>query len=48
MDKRLPRYFNCPSEFAMEILGGKWKTVILCFVKEGPCRYRRSGGSRRL
>jgi DNA-binding HxlR family transcriptional regulator len=24
----------------MEILGGKWKTVILCFIKEGPCRYR--------
>lgn len=24
----------------MEVLGGKWKTVILCFVKEGPCRYR--------
>ena len=23
----------------MEVLGGKWKTVILCFVKEGPCRY---------
>jgi DNA-binding HxlR family transcriptional regulator len=24
----------------MQVLGGKWKTVILCFVKEGPCRYR--------
>jgi len=40
MEKRLPKHFNCPSEFAMEILGGKWKTVILCFIKEGPCRYR--------
>jgi DNA-binding HxlR family transcriptional regulator len=39
MGKRLPKFFNCPSEFAMEVLGGKWKTVILCFVKEGPCRY---------
>ena len=40
MAKRLPKFFNCPSEFALEVLGGKWKTVILCFVKEGPCRYR--------
>ena len=39
MAKKLPKFFNCPSEFAMEVLGGKWKTVILCFVKEGPCRY---------
>jgi|SRR5262245_24963209 len=39
MKKRLPRFFNCPSEFTLEVLGGKWKTVILCFIKEGPCRY---------
>jgi DNA-binding HxlR family transcriptional regulator len=39
MSKRLPKFFSCPSEFTLEVLGGKWKTVILCFIKEGPCRY---------
>ncbi len=39
MSKRLPKFFSCPSEFTLQVLGGKWKTVILCFIKEGPCRY---------
>jgi DNA-binding HxlR family transcriptional regulator len=39
MSKRLPKFFSCPSEFTLHVLGGKWKTVILCFIKEGPCRY---------
>src|SRR6516162_6828932 len=39
MAKRLPRHFNCPTEFTLAVLGGKWKTVILCYLKERPCRY---------
>ena len=39
MAKRLPKSFHCPVEFTLAVLGGKWKTVILCFLKERPCRY---------
>src|SRR5262245_19819516 len=39
MVKRLPKSFHCATEFTLFILGGKWKTVILCFLKERPCRY---------
>ena len=38
--KRMPRTANCPTEFAMELLGGKWATVILARLKDGPLRYR--------
>ena len=37
--KRLPRTFGCPTELALELLGGKWKTVILARLKDGPMRY---------
>jgi len=37
--------FNCPVELALELLGGKWKPVILAHVKTGPKRY---GELRRL
>jgi len=37
--KRLPRTFGCPTELALELLGGKWKTVILAQLKDGPVRY---------
>jgi DNA-binding HxlR family transcriptional regulator len=39
MRKKFPKSFNCPTEFALEVLGGKWKTIILCNLKERPCRY---------
>jgi DNA-binding HxlR family transcriptional regulator len=39
MPKKLPKSFSCPTEFALEVLGGKWKTVILCNLKQRPCRY---------
>jgi DNA-binding HxlR family transcriptional regulator len=39
MAKRLPKSFHCPVEFTLAVLGGKWKTVILCYLKERPCRY---------
>jgi DNA-binding HxlR family transcriptional regulator len=39
MANRLARSFNCPTEFALQLLGGKWKTVILCYLKISPLRY---------
>jgi DNA-binding HxlR family transcriptional regulator len=33
------RLYGCPVEFALERLGGKWKTIILARIKEGPLRY---------
>jgi len=39
MRKRLARYFHCPTEFTLAVLDGKWKTVILSYLKERPCRY---------
>ena len=39
MAKKLARTFGCPSEFTLHMLGGKWKTVILCYLKQQPLRY---------
>src|SRR5262245_32807223 len=38
--KRLKPHYGCPVELALEFVGGKWKTVILAWLKEGPQRYR--------
>ncbi len=35
----LRRRFSCPVELALEILSGKWKTVILAYLKERPLHY---------
>jgi DNA-binding HxlR family transcriptional regulator len=42
---RSPRTFSCPVELSLELLGGKWKAVILARLKDGPLRY---GELRRL
>src|SRR6185369_12715263 len=39
MARKLTRTFGCPSEFTLHVLGGKWKTVILCYLKQQPLRY---------
>jgi DNA-binding HxlR family transcriptional regulator len=39
VSKRLATYYHCPTEFTLALLGGKWKTVILSYLKERPCRY---------
>jgi DNA-binding HxlR family transcriptional regulator len=39
VQKKYRRNYECPTEFAMDVLGGKWKTVILAFLKERPMRY---------
>ena len=33
------RNYGCPVEFAVEALGGKWKTVILARLKQAPMRF---------
>ena len=43
--KNLPKAFGCPVELSLELLGGKWKAVILARLKDGPLRY---GELRRL
>jgi DNA-binding HxlR family transcriptional regulator len=39
MNKPLATSFNCPTEFALTVLGGKWKTIILAYLSERPCHY---------
>jgi DNA-binding HxlR family transcriptional regulator len=39
MVKRLAKTFNCPVELALGILDGKWKSVILAYLKESDLRY---------
>src|SRR5262245_33467650 len=31
--------FGCPTELAVTVLGGKWRVVILAYLKEGVHRY---------
>jgi DNA-binding HxlR family transcriptional regulator len=35
----LGRLYGCPVELALELIGGKWKTVILARLKENSMRY---------
>jgi DNA-binding HxlR family transcriptional regulator len=39
MTRPLAAEFNCPTEFALAVLGGKWKTIILAYLSERPCHY---------
>ena len=39
MARRLRRKFSCGVELALEMLGGKWKPVILAHLKDGALRY---------
>jgi DNA-binding HxlR family transcriptional regulator len=39
MTRPLASTFNCPTEFALTVLGGKWKTIILAYLNERPCHY---------
>ena len=33
------RLYGCPVELTLDLLGGKWKTIILCRLKEKSMRY---------
>jgi DNA-binding HxlR family transcriptional regulator len=37
--KKLRRTYNCPVELTLDVLGGKWSTVVLAWLKEAPHRY---------
>jgi DNA-binding HxlR family transcriptional regulator len=37
--RALQKHYGCPTEFTLQLLGGKWKTIILCYLKEAPMRY---------
>jgi DNA-binding HxlR family transcriptional regulator len=39
------RLYGCPVELSLDLIGGKWKTVILARLKEASLRY---GELRRL
>ena len=39
MSRALADRFNCPTEFALTVLGGKWKTIIIAYLSERPCHY---------
>jgi DNA-binding HxlR family transcriptional regulator len=43
LDGRVKQYlqdtFGCPVELAIELIGGKWTTVLLAHLKESPRRY---------
>jgi|GEM_PF-362951 len=45
MASSLARRFGCPVELSLEVLGGKWKAVLLAQLKNGPKSY---GELRRL
>lgn len=37
--RKHPKSYRCPTELTLDVLGGKWKTVILCFLNQRSCRY---------
>lgn len=45
MARVLSKTYSCPTAFTLSVLGGKWKTVVLSYLKERPLRY---GELRRL
>src|SRR5262245_3062864 len=40
-EDKMPRQksFGCPTELAVSVLGGKWRVVILAYLKEGVHRF---------
>jgi DNA-binding HxlR family transcriptional regulator len=37
--KQPTRHYNCPVEAALDVIGGKWKVLIICWLKEGIHRF---------
>lgn len=35
----MKKRFSCPVELSLEVLGGKWRVVILAHIKQGELRY---------
>ena len=36
---RMRKVYGCPVELSLELLGGKWKSVILAYLKDCPRTY---------
>jgi DNA-binding HxlR family transcriptional regulator len=41
--KRMRKTYGCPVELSLELLGGKWKSVILARLKDHPLSYGELG-----
>ncbi len=35
----MPKRYSCPVELTVDVIGGRWRTVILARLKEGVHRY---------
>lgn len=35
----MPKRYSCPVELTVDVVGGRWRTVILSHLKEGVHRY---------
>lgn len=37
--RKLEKDIRCPLEYGMDLIGGRWKSRIICVLAEGPLRY---------
>ncbi|MEU8231732.1 helix-turn-helix domain-containing protein [Actinoplanes sp. NPDC048967] len=35
----MPKRYSCPVELTVDVIGGRWRTVLLAHLKEGVHRY---------
>lgn len=37
--RKLEKDIRCPLEYGMDLIGGRWKSRIICVLADGPLRY---------